>query len=429
MRRLLWMLLLIPVMGRAQGTWDYLPNAPVMPTGRFDDLYFVNDSTGWAVNADGKIYRTTDHGESWTLQFDNAVHYFRSVEFLDDQHGLVGALDSTVYRTTDGGMTWAPIDLGLAAPLPGVCGIGHHGQTVIMVGIWSQPAFLVRSTDGGSTWTHQDMSQLAGGLIDCWFKGPDTVFVCGRGTNATGAHGIILRSTDAGLTWQQVGQSVYANTYCWKLQFTSPSVGYSSCETSTASDSRIMKTVDGGATWTTMPVVNTNISMEGIGFVNDSVGWVGGWSTGMYHTVNGGASWTYLNMGQNLNRYFFLSPGLGYASGRSVYRYTALVTGSGPAPDTRPATAHRMHVYPGPTTGPVNIDLDLLKSTRVLLEVYDQNGSMVMELINARTMAGPYHQKVDLSHLPQGNYFFVLRTNEHFLTRQLTLIARPGIDP
>ena len=399
-----------------------MPNAPVIPGLRFDDLYFVNDSTGWAVNGNGEIYKTSDFGESWTMQFYDGPQYFRSVEFFDDQNGLVGSLDGAVYRTTDGGATWNDINLGLTEPVPGVCGIGHYGDTVLLVGIWSQPAFIVRSIDAGATWSYIDMSALAGGLVDCWFKGPDTVFVCGKGTNATNGHGVILRSADAGLTWQEVGQSQYSNTYGWKLQFTSPLIGYASLAAATTPDSHIMKTVDGGASWTTMTVVNQNIDMEGIGFVNDLEGWVGGWSTGMYHTTDGGNSWTYLNMGQNLNRYFFLSPELGYASGMSIYKFTDVITDVTPAPAVHDVSTHQCDVYPNPSTGYVSINLQIIKPTRTILTVYDQNGRSVKEIFNGRLPAGTHDYAVDLSNMAPGIYFSVLRTDEHFLTKRINLI-------
>jgi hypothetical protein len=45
----------------AQPGWELLPNSP--HSDRFDDIYFVSDSVGVAVNSIGKIYKTTDAGD------------------------------------------------------------------------------------------------------------------------------------------------------------------------------------------------------------------------------------------------------------------------------------------------------------------------------------------------------------------------------
>ena len=312
----------------AQSGWNLLPNAPTtFGSGRFDDLYFINDSTGVAVNGDGKIYKTSDFGNSWTLELDSSQYYFRSVEFINDTVGFAGTLrtssNGSVFKTVDAGVTWFHIEQTFPQQVPGVCGIGHFGNTIIMEGIWDNPAYILRSVDGGSTWTYTDMSAYGDALIDCWFKNQDTVFLSGQGTAATGMHGLILRSVDGGASWQQMAQSPQAQTYCWKLQFTSPSIGYSSREELVGNTSNIMKTIDGGATWFSINVTpSVNIDMEGIGFLNDSVGWVGGWSPGMYQTNNGGLNWSYLSFGSNLNRFVFRHPNLAYAAGFSIYKFT-----------------------------------------------------------------------------------------------------------
>lgn len=74
------------------------------------------------------------------------------------------------------------------------------------------------------------MESFRDGLIDSWFKSKDTVFISGHGKYQISNSGIILRSTDAGISRQQVGQSQNSHTYCWKLQFTFPAIGYSSCQ-------------------------------------------------------------------------------------------------------------------------------------------------------------------------------------------------------
>jgi len=70
--------------------WQVLPNAPGPTGSRYDDVFFVNPSLGWVINGTGKIYRTTDGGDSWELQKDQPITYWRSIGFADSLTGWAG---------------------------------------------------------------------------------------------------------------------------------------------------------------------------------------------------------------------------------------------------------------------------------------------------------------------------------------------------
>jgi hypothetical protein len=168
-------------------------------------------------------------------------------------------------------------------------------------------------------------------------------------------------------------------------------------------------------------VANTNIDGEGIGFVNDSVGWTGGWSNGMYETTDGGQTWTFLNFGMNLNRYIFLRPDLGYAAGKSIYKFTGLPTSiSSPQPVRN--DIHSLTVFPDPVCEHGTIQLTLGTPTRILFEIYDAEGRMIKSFVNGNLPAGVYSYSISRTELSPGTYYAVLRTNEHFLTRQFGIV-------
>ncbi|MBC7883902.1 MAG: photosystem II stability/assembly factor-like protein, partial [Saprospiraceae bacterium] len=122
-------------------------NAGQIPfANRYDDIYFVNQETGWTVNSEGNIFKTVDGGDNWIFQYQNS-YYFRSVEFLDASTGFAGTLDSVLLRTTNGGATWESIEHLVPQPFRGVCGMSHVGDNVYGVGVWSYPAFFIKSTD------------------------------------------------------------------------------------------------------------------------------------------------------------------------------------------------------------------------------------------------------------------------------------------
>src|SRR5436190_7119979 len=117
-----------PVITIAQTGWTVLniPNA-----GRYDDVFFINDTVGWAAGGStGWIRKTVNGGQTWTLQF-TAPQYLRSIEFTDANNGFAGSLNHSVYRTYNGGTNWTEIDLGIT-PLPvGICGLSAPTTSVI----------------------------------------------------------------------------------------------------------------------------------------------------------------------------------------------------------------------------------------------------------------------------------------------------------
>ena len=171
MKLFLALLLSIPSLLPAQ--WTTLP---VPPANRYDDVFFITDSTGWAVASNGQILHTTDAGASWDMQTD-VEGFLRSIEFATPTLGFCGSLNGKLLRTTDGGEHWTDIAPDIDPALPGICGLSAPTpETIYGCGIWSSPAYIIKSTDGGETWTTTDMSSMASALVDIHFISADTGF-------------------------------------------------------------------------------------------------------------------------------------------------------------------------------------------------------------------------------------------------------------
>jgi photosystem II stability/assembly factor-like uncharacterized protein len=406
------------ISAHAQSEWQNLMNYPIQKEGRSDDIYFINDSTGWAVNGNSEIYKTNDYGKTWGLQF-RGEGYFRSVEFINDTTGFVGSLRQAVYKTTDSGLTWNRIEHTFPQEVPGVCGITHYERNVLMVGIWSSPAYILRSHDGGDTWDYQDMSSYANALVDCWYKNADTVFVSGRGIDEKG---IILRSVDGGNNWVIVTSSEVPDGIVWKLQFTDPAVGYASVYQGAGNETHILKTKDGGETYQLIKAVNKNIGLEGIGFINSLQGWIGGWSNGMYETTDGGVTWTYVSHGRNINRYFIIRENLVYAAGERMYVYKPrdpVVTDIEESP--RNPSIHTLQAYPNPSGAKTKITIHIQRPTMAVMKLYDFYGKVVKQLIRKPLDAGVFFYELDPESLASGEYVVVLQTNEHSISKKIII--------
>lgn len=375
-------------------------NAPYASS-RTDDIWFIDDLHGWAVNSNGHILYTSDGGASWTVQFRANV-YWRCIAFADPNRGWAGTLTprNRMFSTRDGGLSWNEVQLPTLSPAA-ICGLSVVNESVIWAAGTNRPdrpARVLRTEDGGSSWKGQEMGSVASNLIDCFFVTPDRGWIVGGySPKANPKYGdvkpVVLHTADAGHSWtnQLAGmESEFPpGEWGWKIQFLSDQIGFVSLEN--FNDGAILKTTDGGRHWERLPINDPqgNANLEGVGFLDASTGWVGGWGnkdfSGGYSsaTSDGGANWRDANeIGKNINRFRFVKGNdiQAYASGATVYRYSRspvqTIVGM---PTTRSLlrTVDRSTVVL-----PLEITFDIPEATdRVRLEVWDQFGWEVTLLV------------------------------------------------
>ena len=148
---ILFICLVAGISSFGQGSWTVC-NAPAF-NNRIDDVYMVNEQTGYAVSGDGKIVKTVDGGENWTLMLQTPLVYCRSVEFINEQKGFVGGFpalqsgNNALRRTIDGGQTWTDLSplLHQRVRRGGICGLSVADEnTIYGGGNWFQDsAYLV----------------------------------------------------------------------------------------------------------------------------------------------------------------------------------------------------------------------------------------------------------------------------------------------
>lgn len=119
-----------------------------------NDVFFVDNQTGWAVGGNGVILATTDGGQTWDAQTVGTTDGFRTVFFLDADTGWVASfnLQSTLFKTTDGGTTWTDI-----TPESILGSIEDIAFANAMDG-WMVADSIYKTTDGGITWLSQSIT-------------------------------------------------------------------------------------------------------------------------------------------------------------------------------------------------------------------------------------------------------------------------------
>jgi photosystem II stability/assembly factor-like uncharacterized protein len=219
------------------------------------------------------IVRTTDGGVNWTVQTPTSAVTFQfllGVSCADASTCTAVGNNGTIVRSADGGATWAAQSSGTQAHLHGVsC---SDANTCTAVGnfraVDGGAAMILRTTNGGTTWTQQasgTISRLAG--VSC----PDANTCTAVGgvddvTSPWGTRATILRTTDGGATWTLQSPSRDPNDAVPELF----GVSFINVNTGTAVGalSTILRTYQGGEDWSPQQP-NTNqivrsVSMTGV---------------------------------------------------------------------------------------------------------------------------------------------------------------------
>jgi photosystem II stability/assembly factor-like uncharacterized protein len=96
---------------------------PAQPTYGINDMFFLDQSLGYAVNGSGSILKTTDGGLHWNITEHYQKDFLSEIEFVDNQNGFIispysyiGDSQDFIF-TTDGGSYWQSNNLGTSDAL------------------------------------------------------------------------------------------------------------------------------------------------------------------------------------------------------------------------------------------------------------------------------------------------------------------------
>jgi len=442
----------VPALSNDTRAWRPLPHAPVASS-RTDDIWFLGPQVGWAVNSNGQIVHTINGGDSWIEQLHDPEVYFRCIGFASADRGWAGTLTAgkTLFETKDGGRAWSRV-AGLPPLAPSaICGLSVVNESVVFASgtnFPTRPPRMMKTLDGGRTWTAWDMRTWADILIDTYFTSPERGWVVGGKADhppptRANVKPVVLHTEDGGQTWVDrvagLRDQFPAGEWGWKISFLNDQIGFVSLEN--FQQGAILTTTDGGLTWTRRPVNDPqkNANLEGVGFVDENHGWVGGWGDADFQrlssseTFDGGRTWRDANeIGKAINRFrFFGNPvTVGYASGETVYKYS-----SEPVPAVEAAFARALRpdpildaLEPLETPGQARIWITVpSRASKLTVRIWDRFGEHVRTLVDeAEPAAGrrelAWDRKDDLGQPLAPGYFIWRVTVDQRSESRLVLI-------
>jgi hypothetical protein len=165
-----------------------------------------------------------------------------------------------------------------------------------------------------------------GGAVDCKFYDADTGILVGISEVDYSAidpylnsRPVIIRTTDAGQSWTEQYRGHRTKEWCWKISWPSYNTIYVSLESVNTDSLCVLKSEDAGMTWRRVLVTASwSKNIQGIGFINDTIGWIAGRTKGGFKTTDGGRTWS--NWGSHTaNRFrFMVGDSLGWVAGQQA---------------------------------------------------------------------------------------------------------------
>lgn len=244
-----------------------------LPTG-VESLYALainHADVALAVGVHGGVVRSTDGGVTWTAAHTGAANLF-ALAFASDTVAVAAGDSGTIWRSPDAGQTWTAVNSGT---LNGITDIRFSSATV---GIASMlHGGTLRTTDGGQTWSPVT-SDGAHQYFAASFS-PD-----GNTAVTVGEQGHIQRSTDGGLNFVDAVPANAPNLAA--VAFNGAGTGLA------AGAAGILRTLDGGSTWTVVAVSGAPLSS--VAFATSTIAVAGGANGTLLRSTNGGANWSAL---------------------------------------------------------------------------------------------------------------------------------------
>jgi len=234
-------------------TWTEV-NINSMPT----SINITNNSTGFCAAFDG-IYKTTNGGVSWNLNYQDNIH-FNCVQFVDDNKGFAvgNEFPQNLYllKTEDAGLNWNKSLVAIETGDPKINMIDALTGFIIS----ESSSKIYKTTDAGSNWNVvYDDSSSGHSFWDISFSDELNGFAGGIGTD-------FLSTSNGGNTWNKKFMpllfctNIYTiENHCWVSGF---GIGYNG----------IVYSDDFGNTWTPI-FVDDSSDVQDIFFSDLNNGW------------------------------------------------------------------------------------------------------------------------------------------------------------
>ena len=156
-----------------------------------NDVVFIDAQHGWIVGEFGTILVTEDGGKTWTVQASPVSTPLYAVEFLDAQRGAAVGSQGRIVVTEDGGLTWRIVPFEIKQHL-----FDLSIADGMLYAVGQDGMFVAGPLFGNEGWRATRTG------VFTWLN--SVLFFDAKNGLAAGGRGSILKTADGGKTWTTI---------------------------------------------------------------------------------------------------------------------------------------------------------------------------------------------------------------------------------
>jgi photosystem II stability/assembly factor-like uncharacterized protein len=251
------------------------------------DINFLSSTNAFALDAKGIVWSTTNSGATWTSTQLSTIIPLRQMDLKTSNLFIVGD-GCNIYKSSDNGATWVAKNSTVTQQsLRKIIFKGDNNGWTVEGPATNGNSKLLQTTDGGQTWT-------------ILYTFPNSIYSINMPTSTTWyigcANNSIYKTTNAGVSFSPLSgfPTGFTGLTFYAMAFVDANVGYAG-----GSGGKLMKTMDGGSTWSDISSANTFSGqiIEDIALIDANTFYISGLGSHLAKTTDGGAHFTALSPG------------------------------------------------------------------------------------------------------------------------------------
>jgi photosystem II stability/assembly factor-like uncharacterized protein len=401
-------------------------------------VHFPDLQNGWAVGTyymgnvfHGIVRHTSSGGQVWIDQDTIPNVATAKIQFIDNQTGwIIGnqaddLMTSVLMQSTDGGQSWSsrwPQTLNDSYFLSDLAMADGSNGWVVGYQLWSHPGhgLILHTSNGGTSWDVQDSSAAhyyaisASDANHAW----------------TVADSGLYATSDGGIHWVERFPGERQSFSLFDVSFVDNQHGWAGGQIDSTFSSFLIRTADGGETWTSLTIPDTSPIIE-VQWITVSDGWVRTRNDHLYHSTDSGDTWsaTVLQTGGSIGSMYFPTVEDGWVVGGGagfILHYHQPEASVAPSESPLPRS-FSLNAYPNPFNPATQITFRLPERTIGHLAIYDITGRMIRILSSGFFEAGDHNFRWDSrdnggNPVTTGIYFCRFSSNKISATQRLLLL-------
>ncbi|MBS1493364.1 MAG: T9SS type A sorting domain-containing protein [Bacteroidetes bacterium] len=404
-KTILALILLISSLANAQWVQQYTTQSAIR------DVQFINSKIGWACG-DNIIYKTTNAGTNWDIQFTDTDWLIQQIHPVDSMVVYADGWFQKILKTTNGGENWITVRNG---------GVGDNvfeGLYFLNIntGWLCGNQFVLKTIDGAKSF---DSIRIPAYLYDIHFRNANEGIVCGEVLT-------FFRTTNGGSNWTRIPIPSYDGNNFYRMSVVKDTIVYL-----VGSENKVFRSPDYGLTWDSVGFVNNpNEQIYCSNFPSNDTGYAGGTFGKFFKTTNGGHNWRLENTtsftGYIRSIYFYNNNtgwlvGNGRIMGTTTGGQTLVFTNT----TSLPGDFILHQNYPNPFNPLTRINYELRNTNYVQIKIYNSIGKEIVSLINQKQNEGSYSINFNSGeyNLSSGIYYYLFSIDgEVKQTRKMILL-------